>query len=306
MKNIAVIGSSNIDMIIKSERLPKPGETVGDGVFAKANGGKGANQAVAAARAGGNVSFISCVGNDDFALSMLEDFKKDQINIQYVFIEPEVATGIALIMVDKNAENSISVAPGANYKLSSDHINKAVSVIRECEYILLQLEIPLHSVLFALETGYRLKKKIILNPAPARQLDDEHLRMINSLILNETEAEILTGLTVTSDSQIQEAGRFLFQKGPENIVITLGAKGAFVKNFEKEMFIPGFIVKALDTTAAGDVYCGNLAVALAEGNPIFEAVRFAAAASALSVTRLGAQPSAPSRLETLDFLKMHA
>jgi ribokinase len=306
MKKITVIGSSNVDMIIKSDRLPKPGETVGNGVFVKVNGGKGANQAVAAARAGGKVTFISCLGNDDFAPVMLGNFKSDQIDTRFVFIEKDVATGIALILVDRNAENCIAVAPGANYKLSPVHIKKAENVIRESEIILLQLEIPIESVLFAIELSYKHKKKILLNPAPARHIDEEHLKMIHSLILNETETEVLTGLPVSNDLQIREAGKALLSKGPENIVITLGAKGAFVKNSQKEEFIPGFKVKAVDTTAAGDIYCGNLAVAILEGKSIFKAVRFASAASAISVTRLGAQPSAPSRMETLDFLKKHS
>lgn len=306
MKKIAVVGSSNIDMIIKSSRLPKPGETVGDGIFAKANGGKGANQAVAAARVGGNVVFISCLGNDDFAHTMLNDFKNDKIDTQFVFIEDKEPTGIALILVDNSGENCISVAPGANHKLSVEHIKKAENVIKDSEIILLQLEIPVESVLYAIELAHKHKKRVLLNPAPARHIDDKHLAMIHSLVLNETEAEFLTGLPVRTDSQIREAAKALLEKGSQNIVITLGAKGAFVKNSERDEFLPGFKVEAVDTTAAGDVYCGNLAVALVEGKSIFEAVRFASAASAISVTRLGAQPSAPKLTETIEFLKTHS
>jgi len=306
MNKIAVIGSSNVDMIIKSSRLPKPGETVGDGVFAKGNGGKGANQAVAAARAGGNVVFISCLGNDDFAPVMLSNFKNDQIDTQFVFIEEKAATGIALILVDANGENCISVAPGANYMLSPEYIKKTEPVIIEAEIILLQLEIPIESVLFAIELAHKHKKKILMNPAPARKIDDEHLGMIHSLILNESETEFLTGLPVETDSQIREAAKALLEKGPQNIVITLGAKGAFVKNSGRDEFLPGFKVEVVDTTAAGDIYCGNLAVALVEGKSIFEAAKFASAASAISVTRLGAQPSAPELTETFDFIKNHS
>ena len=305
MKKIAVIGSSNVDMIIKSAQLPKPGETVGNGIFAKANGGKGANQAVAAARAGGNVAFICCLGNDDFAPVMLSDFKNDRIDTQFVFIEQNVATGIALILVDNNAENCVSVAPGANYLLSPARIKKAETVIKESEIILLQLEIPIESVLFAIELSHKHKKKVMLNPAPARQIDDMHLAMVHSLILNESETEFLTGLPVQTDSQIREAAKVLLAKGPQNIVITLGAKGAFVKNSDRDEFFPGFKVEAVDTTAAGDVYCGSLAVALVEGKSIFEAVKFASAASAISVTRLGAQPSVPSRKEIDEFLSQN-
>lgn len=302
MNKIAVIGSSNVDMIIKSSRLPRPGETVGDGSFVKVNGGKGANQAVAAARAGGNVVFISCLGNDDFASAMLNDFKIDQIDTQFIFIEENAATGIALILVDSNGENCISVAPGANYMFNLDHISKVEAVIKESEIILLQLEIPIDSVLYAIELAHKHNKKVLMNPAPARYIDDEHMALIHSLVLNEIETEFLTGLPVVTDAQIREAANVLLKKGPQNIVITLGAKGAFVKNSDKDEFLPAFKVDAVDTTAAGDVYCGNLAVALLEGKSIFEAVKFAAAASAISVTRLGAQPSAPARNETNEFL----
>lgn len=306
MNKIAVIGSSNVDMIIKSSRLPKPGETVGDGVFAKVNGGKGANQAIAAARAGGNVVFISCLGNDDFAPVMLSNFKKDQIDTQFVFIEEKTATGIALILVDDNGQNCISVAPGANYMLSPEHIKKTETVIKEAEIILLQLEIPIESVLFAIELAHKHKKKVLVNPAPAQRIDLEHMAMIHSLILNESEAEFLTGLPVETDYQIREAAKTLLEKGPQNIVITLGANGAFVKNSDRDEFLPGFKVEVVDTTAAGDIYCGNMAVALVEGKSIFEAAKFASAASAISVTRLGAQPSAPELTETFDFIKNHS
>lgn len=302
MKKIAVIGSSNVDMIIKSSRLPKPGETVGDGEFAKVNGGKGANQAVAAARAGGNISFISSLGNDDFAPVILNNLKDDQIDTQFVFMDEKASTGIALILVDANGENCISVAPGANYMLSLEHIRKTESIIKEAEIILLQLEIPIESVLFAIELAHTYKTRVIMNLAPARKIDDEHLGMIHSLILNESEVEFLTGLPVETDYQIREAAKALLEKGPENIVITLGARGAFVKNSDRDEFLAGFKVEAVDTTAAGDVFCGALAVSLSEGKTIFEAVRFASAASAISVTRLGAQPSIPSRKEIDEFL----
>lgn len=305
MKKIAVIGSSNVDLIIKSSRLPKPGETVGDGAFSKVNGGKGANQAVAAARAGGNVVFISCLGDDDFAPAMISSFKNDKIDTQFVFIEKNSSTGIALILVDDKAENCISVAPGANYMLGLSHIRKTETVIKESGIILMQLEIPLESVLFAIELAHTHNKKIIMNLAPARKIDDVHLSMIHTLILNETEAEFLTGLPVETDSQIIKAGNSLLKKGPQDIVITLGAKGAFVKNADKEEFLPGFKVEAVDTTAAGDVFCGALAVALSEGKSIFEAVKFASAASAISVTRLGAQPSVPWRNEIDELIKLN-
>ena len=303
MNKIVVIGSSNVDMIIKSAWLPKPGETVGNGIFAKVNGGKGANQAVAAARGGGNVVFITCLGSDDFAPAMINNFQKDNIDTQFVFVENNVSTGIALILVDNKGENCISVAPGANYFLSLEHISQVETIIKESKIILLQLEIPIDSVLYAIELAHKHGKKVVMNPAPAKKIDDKHMAMIDSLVLNESEAEFLTGLPVTTDTQIREAANALLTKGPKNVVITLGAKGAFVKNSDKDEFLPAFKVEPIDTTAAGDVYCGNLAVELVEGKSIFEAVKFASAASAISVTRLGAQPSAPSRNETIEFLK---
>jgi ribokinase len=227
MNKIAVIGSSNVDMIIKSAMLPKPGETVGNGIFAKVNGGKGANQAVAAARGGGNVIFITCLGSDDFAPGMIKNFQKDHIDTQFVFVENNVSTGIALILVDDNGENCISVAPGANYFLSLEHITKVETIIKESEIILLQLEIPIDSVLYAIELAHKYGKKVLMNPAPAKNIDDKHMAMIDSLVLNESEAEFLTGLPVTTDAQIREAATALLAKGPKNVVITLGAKGAF-------------------------------------------------------------------------------
>jgi ribokinase len=303
MKKIAVVGSSNIDMIIKSSRLPRPGETVGDGIFAKVNGGKGANQAVAAARAGGNVVFISCLGYDEFAAGMLSSFKMDGIETQNISLEENVSTGIALILVDKKGENCISVSPGANANLRPDHIKKAEKAIIDSDLVLLQLEIPMESVLYTIELAKKNNKKIMLNPAPAKMVDNYHLAMIHCLVLNETETEFLTGFPVETDSQIRDAAAELLKKGPQYVVITLGARGAFVKTSEREEFIPGFVVKAVDTTAAGDVYCGNLAVALVNGESIFEAAKFASAASAISVTRFGAQPSAPEFSVTNEFLK---
>jgi ribokinase len=302
MKKIAVVGSSNIDMIIKSSRLPRPGETVGDGIFAKVNGGKGANQAVAAARAGGDIAFISCLGYDDFASGMLNSFKKDGIDTRNIFLEENVSTGIALILVDQKGENCISVASGANARLKPDHIKRAEQAIIDSDLVLLQLEIPMESVFYTIELAKKHNKKIILNPAPAKMVDNNHLAMIHYLVLNETETELLTGFPVETDSQIRDAAAELLKKGPQNVIITLGAKGAFVKTAEREEFIQGFVVKAVDTTAAGDVYCGNLAVALVNGNSIFEAVKFASAASAIAVTRFGAQPSAPNKEETVEFM----
>ena len=293
MKKIAVVGSTNIDMIIKSKKIPLPGETVGEGEFSIANGGKGANQAVAAARAGGDVTFISCVGDDDFGKKQLEKFKVDHINLQYVFIEKNTATGVALIMVDEKGENSISVAPGANGRMTKEHLKKAKEAISSSEIVLLQLEVPIETVKYAIDMAYEMGKKVILNPAPARKIDDEVISKLHTLIVNETEAEILSGLKVDSDQAVKEAADKLLEKGPDNVIITLGAKGSYILNRAGSDFVPGFKVKAVDTTAAGDVFCGTFCVALSKEENIINAVKYASAAAALSVTKLGAQPSAP-------------
>ncbi|MGK7395013.1 MAG: ribokinase [Candidatus Cyclobacteriaceae bacterium M3_2C_046] len=304
MPQITVIGSTNTDMLIKTSRLPKPGETVGGGIFSIANGGKGANQAVSASRAGGEVTFVTCVGDDDLGKAQLQNFREDHINTDFVFVQSENPTGVALITIDDQGENSIAVAPGANGALSKKVIEQSMAAIESADLILLQLEIPFKSVTYAIDQAYQRGKKILLNPAPAQKLDDALLKKLDTLVVNETEAELLSDLPVSDQSQIQKVADILRKKGPRNVIITLGAKGAYVLTDQDDRLIPGFKVKAaVDTTGAGDVFCGTLSVALAEGQSMVDAVKFAAAAAAISVTRLGAQPSAPQRKEIIDFLK---
>lgn len=301
-KKIVVIGSSNIDMICKVERLPKPGETVGNGVFMQAHGGKGANQVVAAARAGGDVSFISCVGNDLFGANMIKSFHQDGIDVDYLYQEKDVATGSALILVNKMGENSIAIAPGANEKLLPSHIDSARILLSSAEIILLQLEIPFETVEYVIELASRLGKKVLLNPAPARPLDDSLIRKLFVLCLNETETEYLTGKALEMEEDIKEAAQMLLQKGPKIVIITLGVQGAYVASRKLQLMIPGFSVNAVDTTAAGDVFCGTLAVALSNELPLPNAVKFAHAAAALSTMQMGAQPSAPKLQEIRSLL----
>lgn len=301
-KKIVVIGSSNIDMVCKVDHLPKPGETVGNGVFMSVNGGKGANQAVAAARAGGNVSFISCLGDDAFGTHMIKSFQNDGIDVDYLYQEPHMASGVALILVNQEGENSIAVAPGANAKLTPSHIDGARILLSSADLILLQLEIPYETVQYVVELASSLGKKVLLNPAPAQPLDDTLLRKLFVLTLNETETEIITGKPLTNDTDIAEAAQILLQKGVKTVMITLGAKGAYVASRKIQQLIPGFSVHSVDTTAAGDVFCGSLAVALSNEMPLPEAVRFAHATAALSTTRMGAQPSAPTLQEIRSFL----
>ncbi|MFQ5823573.1 MAG: ribokinase [bacterium] len=300
---IVVVGSSNTDMIIKLERIPEPGETILGGEFSIAAGGKGANQAVAAARAGGEVVFIACVGEDMFGEQALEGFVKDEINVEYIFKDQHAASGVALIFVDKKGENSIAVASGANAKLMPEHIDCAKDAITSADILIMQLETPIETVNAAAKLASTRGVKVILNPAPACPLDDETLKHIAILTPNESEAELLTGIKVEDENGAETAANALLVKGLQAVLITLGARGVYIATSDFRELVPGFSVKAVDTTAAGDVFNGALAVSLAENKPWLEAVRFANAAAALSVTKLGAQPSAPHRVEIESFLQ---
>mgnify|MGYP000695871596 CR=1 FL=1 len=296
-KPIVVVGSSNTDMIVRLERLPRPGETVLGGRFSTAAGGKGANQAVAAARAGGRVAFVGRVGDDAFGREALRGFRRDRLRVSRVARDPRAPSGVALICVAANGENSIAVAPGANARLSAADVRRAAGEFAAGSVLLAQLEIPLAAVRAAVDLAAARGMTVILNPAPARPLARGLLRRVNLLTPNETEAEILSGITIKTPADAVRAAAKLRGMGVGAVVITLGAKGALVADAQGCDWAPGFRVRAVDTTAAGDVFNGALAVALAEGRSLREAVRFANAAAALSVTRLGAQPSAPWRRE---------
>jgi ribokinase len=295
--SILVVGSSNTDMIIKVQHIPKPGETILGGEFASAAGGKGANQAVGAARAGGDVTFIARVGRDMFGDKAVAGFVADGIDVDYVVRDKSCPSGVALIFVGENGENSIAVASGSNGKLAPGDLNKAKNAFKHAGVVLLQLETPLATVKAAAQLAAATGARVILNPAPARPLPDDLLRRVYLLTPNESEAELLTGRSVNSGAAVAKAADALLARGVQNVIITLGARGAFVAGKEARSLVPGFKVKPVDTTAAGDVFNGTLAVALAEGKPLLEAARFASAAAAISVTRLGAQTSAPKRKE---------
>jgi ribokinase len=290
-----VIGSSNVDLVMKMARLPKVGETVTDARFVQAFGGKGANQAVGAARAGGDVVFVGCVGDDAYGAQVIDGLRADGIDTRFVFREAGVASGTALIMVGGQGENYLSVAPGANYRLTPAHVDRAREAIEQAAIVGTQCEIPPETLDHVIELGAQLGKPVMLNLAPARPVPDSSLGRLAYLAVNETEAEFLTGLEVGTDEEVEAAAAALVRKGPGSVVLTLGARGAYVAGDGVRALVPGFEVVAVDTTAAGDVHCGALAVALVEGRPLLDAVRFANAAAALSTTRLGAQPSAPSR-----------
>jgi ribokinase len=301
--NIVVIGSSNTDMVVQAPHIPRPGETVLGGQFTMAAGGKGANQAVAAARAGGTVTFIARVGDDLFGRQAIDGFKRDAINVEFVSRDRNAPSGVALIIVSAEGANSIAVAPGANGKLTPADVKAAEKVIKAADVVILQLETPLDTVAAAVEIASAAGVSVILNPAPAQPLPDDLLRRVAILTPNESEAQLLTGIEVNGREGARRAAEALITKGVRTVLITLGAEGSLIASAGNSEVVPAFRVKAVDTTAAGDVFNGSLAVALAEKKPFPDAVRFANAAAAISVTRLGAQPSAPHRNEIEDFLR---
>lgn len=299
---ILVVGSSNTDMIIKMERIPRPGETIVGGDFLTAAGGKGANQAVAAARAGGRVTFIARVGSDPLGEEAVAGLVREGINVGHVVRDPAAPSGVALIFVGGNGENSIGVAPGANNRLSPADVQAAQNAFSGEAILVLQLEMPLETVEAAAQMAKQAGIPVILNPAPARPLPGNLLGNVSILTPNETEAELLTGIKIDGAESAGKAAGQLLARGVGMVIITLGAKGAFAASAAGCRFVPGFVVEAIDTTAAGDTFNGALAVALAEGREFDQAVRFAHAAAAISVTRLGAQPSVPTRAEIEKFL----
>jgi ribokinase len=297
MGRILVIGSSNTDMVIKTEKMPAPGETILGGTFLMNPGGKGANQAVAAARLGGKVTFITKRGNDLFGNQAIGLFMREGIDTQYIVKDMELPSGVALITVDASGENSIVVAPGSNGNLQPEDISSKILKTGKCDILLLQLEIPVKTVEYAVHTASQYGIKVILNPAPATSLPDDLFKHIWLITPNETEAEILTGIRVHDVPSAADAAESFKKKGVQNVIITLGSAGAYVRSDKFTGIVPGIKVDVVDTTAAGDVFNGALAVAIAEGSDLEDAVQFANKAAAISVTRLGAQASAPYRKE---------
>jgi len=300
-----VIGSSNIDLLMKMDRLPGKGETVTDAVFMQVYGGKGANQAVGAARAGGKVAFVNCVGEDAYTPCMLENYRNDHIDTRFVFQEKDIASGHALIMIGGDGNNYLSVAPGANYCLTPAKIDMAMPVIDEAAMIVMQYEIQQETIIYVLELAERKQIPVLWNFAPARPFDIRYLSKVNILVVNEVEAGFLSSVPVNDVNDAEKAAGVLLQTGVETVITTLGEKGAFILSQNEKIYIPAFRVKAMDATAAGDVFCGALSVALVEGRSLAGAIRFASAAAAICVTRMGAQPSAPNREEIEQFLSMN-
>jgi ribokinase len=307
MKKIVVVGSSNTDLIIKVPEIPRPGETLLGGEFMTFPGGKGANQAVAAARAGGEVVFIASVGDDSYGQEAIKGYKLDNINTEEIKVCKGVPSGIAMITISGKGENAITVASGANAMLSPMDLEESEEPFLEAEYMLIQLETPIETVQKAVELCNVFNTRVILNPAPAAELSDEILKGVSIITPNETEAERLTGIMVKDETSASEAADLLHKRGVETVIITMGASGAYLSDrlSGSRKIVPGFSVVAMDTTAAGDVFNGQLAVSLAEGRQLEVAILEAHAAAALSVQKLGAQSSIPRKEETEDFLKEH-
>lgn len=293
-KKILVIGSSNTDMTAKTHALPRPGETVLGGVFTMGAGGKGANQAVAAQRLGGEVQFICKVGQDLFGDNAVSQYKAEGLDVSGI-LRSSLPSGVALIYVDDHAENCIVVASGANGDLSEADIDLSREAIVNCGILLLQLETPIPSVLKAAKMAHEAGATVVLNPAPACPLPEELFRYIDLFIPNETELSTFSGLPVDNAEQAQQAAAAMQEKGVGKIIVTMGSKGALICESGPTDFVPAHKVKAVDTTAAGDTFCGALCVAVSEGKSLKEAVEFACAASALTVQKMGAQNSIPFR-----------
>jgi ribokinase len=296
MARIAVIGSLNMDLVVRASRIPKPGETIiGADDLHMIPGGKGANQAYASAMLGAEVSMVGRVGDDMFGEHLITSLKKAGVDTHHITRVSDASTGIALIVVEDGGQNSIVVSPGANGRVSSTDVSRAEAVIRSASLILLQLEIPLPAVIKAAQVAKNHGVKVVLNPAPAQQLSAELLSLTDILIPNETEASMLSGCDVGTDDGIRQAAARLCQSGVKTIIMTRGSRGASLITENEIVHFPAFTIEPVDTTAAGDAFVGSIAVALAEGRSISEAVRCGNAAGALASTKSGAQPSMPGR-----------
>ena len=300
MKNICVIGSLNMDLVVNVDTMPKPGQTIIGSNFKEVPGGKGANQAVAMARLNGNVSMIGKVGEDGFGQTLINSLKNDKVDTTYIQTS-KGATGVALITVDKNAQNSIVVSPGANFEVKEDDIDNNIEAIKNSDIVVLQLETPLNTIKYALNKAKELNKYTILNPAPAVKLDDEIIKNVDLLTPNETELEIISGVSIETEEDIQKAAQIMIEKGVKELIVTLGSKGSLYINKEKSMFKKAYKVEAMDTTAAGDSYTGALAVALSQDKNIEDAMDFASKVGAFSVLKEGAQSSLPTLEDVKNF-----
>ena len=297
MKKIIVIGSSNVDMVVRTSHLPAPGETILGGEFFMNQGGKGANQAVAIKRLGGNLIFMAKLGNDVLGRQSVGYFKKEGIDTRYIALDEDSASGVALISVDDHAENSIVVASGANMLLNEQDVDKMLEEMCEGDILLMQLEIPLQTVEYAARKAFGKGVKVVLSPAPARSLPKELFRHLYMVTPNRIEAEMLTGIKIANDADVEKVAEEICAMGVKNVIITLGSKGCLIREEGVSYRIDAFKVEPIDTTAAGDTFNGALCVGLSEGMDLKQAAVMASKASSIAVTRMGAQSSIPYREE---------
>ncbi len=293
--NVTVVGSLNMDLVARAPRIPKPGETIIGHDFRNVPGGKGANQAVAAARLGASVSMVGRVGQDAFAGPLLDNLDRDGVDHTYVSQDSEASTGVALIVVDEAGQNSIVVASGANMRFSPANVEAATEAIADADVLLLQLESPLETVTRAAEIAHAHGVTVILNPAPAQKLPASLLARVDVLIPNESETALLTDMAIDDRPEAEAAAAKLLDMGIQTVILTLGERGALLAQPDEVTLVPAFAVEPVDTTAAGDAFVGGFALALAEGKELKEAIRWGNAAGALATTTVGAQPSLPVR-----------
>lgn len=302
MKKILVIGSFMTDLVIQTEKVPVDGETTIGKTFNRFTGGKGANQAVAAARLGGDVTMVGKLGKDDFGKEHMESLKANQVDCDSVWMDEEASTGIGNIVIDRNGNNRIIVVPGANLNLTEQDIEAIENVIAATDIVVLQLEIPISTVYKAIDLAHKHHKTVVLNPAPAQKIDSQYISKIDFIIPNETEASLLTGIHVNDVEDAEKASQHFIRQGYQNVIITLGDQGVIYRNRSKVRHYQPYQVKAVDTTAAGDSFIGGFVYGLSRGLNIDQAVQLAVAASALTVTKLGAQPSLPTIEEVQNLL----
>lgn len=302
MKSVVVVGSLNMDLVTQTERVPMMGETLTGTAFCTVCGGKGGNQAFAAARLGGNVTMLGCVGDDVFGQALIDSLKEQGVDCERIKVCEGCESGTASITVCEG-DNSIIIIPGANGKVSKEYVKKQETVLKEADFIILQLEIPMETIAYVIDFAYQHKIPVMLNPAPAKPLPEEVLAKISYLIMNETECEFYTGAVVDSIEGAKNGVRLLKEKGISHAIVTLGSQGSVYDMDERICHEPARKVVAVDSTAAGDTFTAAIVVSLLEGKNMQEAVRFATAASSITVTRVGAQTSIPSRSEVENLKK---
>ncbi|MCG6202215.1 ribokinase [Psychromonas antarctica] len=302
MNKLVVLGSVNADHVLQVPSFPRPGETLHGRGYSVIPGGKGANQAVAAVRLGADVAFIACVGDDSFGVNIRKSFSEEGMNVEAVMVEKNKPTGIAMIQVADSGENSICISAEANACLTASRLQPHHHLIADAQMLLMQLETPMEAIISAAEIAREAQTQVVLNPAPAQPLADNLLKLIDIITPNETEAEQLTGIKVSDMVSAQQAAEQLHSKGIKLVMITLGSQGVWVSENGKGQQIKGFRVKAIDTTAAGDTFNGALLTRLLEGAVLADAIRFAHAAAAITVTGVGAQTSIPHRNAVDNFL----